>query len=258
MISLDATGTLLYPKAPIAETYCLCAAKAGAQPPPIEAMRRSFKAAMKASLERWPCFGHAEGLSGREWWRRAVRQAFDGAGAKYSEKEHARVFRRVYQYFGRPSAYEVFDDVQTFLDWASVRYCLGLVSNNVDRLSDGLLPMYGLDEDLRFFVLSQELGFEKPSREIFAKALEEASAALGYPVRPEEVLHVGDNYQLDYCGARAAGMAAALISRKGVLQNQTWIEGPDYEGKAEEAVQEVFSLAEIRQKLEAAGSITSL
>lgn len=254
VITLDATGTMMYHRDPIAEVYCRCAAKAGAQPPPVDAMRTSFKAAFKSSLERWPCFGHAAGLSSREWWLRTVRAAFDGAGAAYGDAEFARVFRRVYQHFGSPEGYMIFDDVPPFLDWASGRYCLGLISNNVDRLVDNTLPLFGLHEQLRFFVISQEVGHEKPSREIFARACEEASAILGAPVAPEEVLHIGDNYAADYCGARAAGMAAVLVSRSGVAQYQTWLNAPDYEGKTEEEVQEVASLAEVRRKLEQASA----
>eukprot|EP00928_Gymnodinium_smaydae_P091401 TRINITY_DN75118_c0_g1_i1.p1 TRINITY_DN75118_c0_g1~~TRINITY_DN75118_c0_g1_i1.p1 ORF type:complete len:296 (-),score=46.67 TRINITY_DN75118_c0_g1_i1:22-840(-) len=251
VLTLDATGTLMYHREGVAETYCRCAARVGVEPPPLDAMKASFKEAFKASLERWPCFGHADGLSSREWWRRTVEATFAGARASFCERDFARVFRSVYQHYGSLEGYTLFEDVKPFLDWASDRYCIGLLSNNVDRLADNTLPLLGLHKHVHFFVLSHEVGFEKPSPEIFARACEEASAILQTPVLAHEVLHIGDNYAVDYCGARAAGMSAALISRKGVAQYQTWLDAPDYHGKAEEEVQQVTSLAEIRGKLEA-------
>jgi len=250
VITLDVTGTIMYHRDPIAETYCRCAEKVGSQPPPVEAMRTSFKAAFKSSLQRWPCFGHAAGLSSREWWLHTVRAAFSGAGAQYGDAEFARVFRSVYQHFGSLDGYKVFDDVRPFLEWASGRYCVGLVSNNVDRLVDNTIPLFGLHDHFKFYVISHEVGFEKPSREIFGKVCEEATAVLGEPVSPEEILHLGDNFAADYCGARAAGMAAALVSREGVAQYQTWLDAPDFEGKAEEEVHQVASLSDVRAALE--------
>jgi len=245
----------MYHRDPIAEVYCRCAFMVGASAPPVDAMKASFKAAFRASLEKYPCFGHAEGLSSREWWRRTVRAAFEGAGSTYTEAEFNRVFRRVYQHYGSFEGYTVFEDVRPFLEWASQRYCVGLISNNVDRLVDSVLPLFGLHDHFKFYVLSHEIGAEKPSRAVFEHALKEASAILGSPVEAEHVLHIGDNYAADYCGARAMGSAAALMSREGVFQYQTWLHAPDYIGKAAEQVQEVTSFQEVQEMLEKASKI---
>ena len=53
--------------------------------------------------------------------------------------------------------------------------------------------------------ISSELGAEKPSPEIFAKAAETLGAA------PHELLHVGDSLEHDIAGALAAGWHAAWL-----------------------------------------------
>ena len=52
---------------------------------------------------------------------------------------------------------------------------------------------------------STELGVEKPDPRIFHTALAQAGAD------PDEVVHVGDLYEVDVVGARAAGLRAVLV-----------------------------------------------
>jgi FMN phosphatase YigB (HAD superfamily) len=60
------------------------------------------------------------------------------------------------------------------------------------------------DAPFRHIVTSCEVGRAKPALEIF----QEASERLG--LRPDEILHVGDRWELDVVGARRAGFGAAL------------------------------------------------
>lgn len=61
---------------------------------------------------------------------------------------------------------------------------------------DRLLP----DHEFEFIIASSDYVFRKPNRRIFDLALEKAG------LRPEEVWYVGDQYECDVAGARAAGM----------------------------------------------------
>jgi HAD superfamily hydrolase (TIGR01549 family) len=81
---------------------------------------------------------------------------------------------------------------------------LALVSNAEPRLRD-TLEAAGLAQRLDYLVISAELGIEKPDPRIFRAALE----ALG--VSPERAIHVGDLYEVDVVGARAAGLKAVLV-----------------------------------------------
>jgi len=58
-------------------------------------------------------------------------------------------------------------------------------------------------------VVSHLEGIEKPDPRIFRRVLERLA------MRPEDAVYVGDVPELDLVGARAAGIDAVLIDRKG-------------------------------------------
>jgi HAD superfamily hydrolase (TIGR01509 family) len=87
---------------------------------------------------------------------------------------------------------------------AEAGFRLVVVSNSDGTVESGLR-----DRDLRRFfgpvVDSALVGYEKPDRRIFEHALRVSGA------EPETTLHVGDLYDADVRGARAAGIHAALV-----------------------------------------------
>ena len=82
---------------------------------------------------------------------------------------------------------------------------LGVVSNSDGRVEEALRAA-GLLHYFDVIVDSTLAGVEKPDPAIFRPAL----AALG--VAPEEAVYVGDLYDVDVMGARAAGMGAILFA----------------------------------------------
>ena len=85
---------------------------------------------------------------------------------------------------------------------------VGVVSNSDGRVEEALRAA-GLLEPFEVVVDSQLVGVEKPDPAIFAHAL----TALG--VAPAHALYVGDIYEVDVVGARAAGMDVVLVDRAG-------------------------------------------
>jgi putative hydrolase of the HAD superfamily len=83
---------------------------------------------------------------------------------------------------------------------------LGVVSNSDGRVEEAL-EAAGLREYFDVVIDSARVGVEKPDPRIFRAALE----SLG--VAPDEALYVGDLYEVDVVGARAAGMEAVLLGR---------------------------------------------
>lgn len=81
---------------------------------------------------------------------------------------------------------------------------LGVVSNSDGRV-DAALRAAGLRDCFEVVVDSALFGAEKPDPAIFRAALD----ALG--VAPVEALYVGDLYEVDVVGARAAGIEAILL-----------------------------------------------
>jgi HAD superfamily hydrolase (TIGR01549 family) len=81
---------------------------------------------------------------------------------------------------------------------------LGVVSNSDGRVEEALQAA-GLRHLFDVVVDSTLAGVEKPDPRIFQAALDQ----LG--VKPEEALYVGDLYEVDVIGARAAGIEAVLL-----------------------------------------------
>ena len=85
---------------------------------------------------------------------------------------------------------------------------LGIVSNSDGRV-DQALSAAGLREYFDVVIDSSAFGIEKPDPAIFRAALQALDVA------PEEALYVGDLYDIDVVGARAAGMEAVLLTSGG-------------------------------------------
>jgi putative hydrolase of the HAD superfamily len=85
---------------------------------------------------------------------------------------------------------------------------LGVVSNSDGRV-EGALDAAGLRDRFAVVVDSTIAGVEKPDPRIFRAALEPLGLA------PDEVLYVGDIYEVDVVGARAAGLDAVLLDPHG-------------------------------------------
>jgi putative hydrolase of the HAD superfamily len=87
-------------------------------------------------------------------------------------------------------------------------YRLGVVSNSDGRVVEGLEAV-GLVEPFELIIDSAHVGVEKPDPRIFAIALERLGLS------PDEALYVGDLYEVDVLGARAAGLEVILIDPLG-------------------------------------------
>lgn len=87
-------------------------------------------------------------------------------------------------------------------------FTLGVVSNADGRV-ERFLEHAGLREHLDFVIDSGLVGIEKPNPGIFRIALERAGAD------PDSAVHVGDVYEVDVIGARAAGIEPIFLSTTG-------------------------------------------
>mmetsp|Transcript_14686 Transcript_14686/g.26615 ORF Transcript_14686/g.26615 Transcript_14686/m.26615 type:complete len:205 (-) Transcript_14686:240-854(-) len=122
-----------------------------------------------------------------------------------------------------------FPDAIPFLKWCHRRgIATGVISNADERYGDSILPMLGLGDDMNFLTFSKTVGFEKPGKEIFQAAMKQAEPWLCLvnpdkdedsfnphcpPLKPGEVLHIGNDFKKDYIGAKNAGFHAALLDR---------------------------------------------
>lgn len=101
-----------------------------------------------------------------------------------------------------PGTVEALERLRT----AGVR--LAVISNSDGRAA-AALEAGGLLEQFEFVIDSGEVGVEKPDPRIFRIALERMG------VSAAEALYVGDLYEVDVVGARAAGLDVVLLDPSG-------------------------------------------
>jgi putative hydrolase of the HAD superfamily len=129
---------------------------------------------------------------------------------------------------------ECYSDALPALKRLAAQFPLVSLSNgNAD------LNRIGLAHFFRFSISSRDFGKAKPAVEIFH------AACAGLDLAPAEVLHVGDDPQLDILGAHAAGLRSAWLNRN----DAPWpgAAAPDLT---------VRSLIELADMLEAANAVT--
>ena len=198
---LDAAGTLFDLAEPVGEVYARFAQKEGFTLVP-EVVEKRFRAAFQASPA--PCYdpftdGHATECS---WWRAIALEATELAPSESFE----RLFDQLFNYYEKPSAWQLFPDTLPFLREVSANYRLAVVSNFDDRLF-AILDGLELSPFFEVAISSSQARAQKPDPKIFEMALEK----LALPA--EEVLHIGDSRQADYEGALKAGLKAFHLQR---------------------------------------------
>lgn len=106
-------------------------------------------------------------------------------------------------------SFKAYEDVFKTLDeLTKSKYKLIIISNvSSERNLKTYLLKCGLQKYFSYLVASGTVGIEKPNKEIFLLA----SKMLG--VKPHRILHVGDDYEADYVGAKSAGFKAVLLDR---------------------------------------------
>ena len=116
-------------------------------------------------------------------------------------------FPELFKRFGEAAAWRMYEDVLPTLDDLKHRGLrLGVISNWDVRLRS-LLDALELTRYFEVILISGEVGFAKPQREIFS------FAATQFSLAPNEILHVGDNWGADVEGAQSAGFSAAHLDR---------------------------------------------
>lgn len=154
--------------------------------------------------------GEGDELVDERWWREVVRRTLEGAGggvvpAGFPLEE---CFRRVWDCYAEPGAWELFEDVGAALERLGSVVRLGVISNFDARLWP-VLRGHGLLGRFELVVHSSAVGVVKPRAGIFLAACRAAG------VEPGEALHVGDDPVRDWAGARAVGMRVWELRRPG-------------------------------------------
>eukprot|EP00850_Spirogloea_muscicola_P005509 SM000025S08404 [mRNA] locus=s25:581098:584122:- [translate_table: standard] len=180
---LDVGGTLLDAARPVHATYAEIGAKYGVTATPTE-----IKEGLKRVFAQPPGEAQRYEGDGRKFWRHVVELVTGCSDQVY--------FEELYEYYAQAKAWTVAAgarDSLTLLRDAGVK--IAVVSNFDSRLRPLLreLQVYYL---LDAVIVSAEVGFDKPSTEIFRIALDELAVAA-----PNTAVHVGDDPVADYQGS---------------------------------------------------------
>jgi putative hydrolase of the HAD superfamily len=135
-----------------------------------------------------------------------------GAGIEISRDTALQLLAKIRQHKWELKVYD--DTLSTLKELKNRDLTIGLVSNVVQNMESTYTSL-GLQPYLDFKVTSSEVGYDKPSPEIFMAALDKAK------VKPEESIFVGDQYHLDIVGARGVGMKALLIDHNDYFSDIT-------------------------------------
>jgi putative hydrolase of the HAD superfamily len=143
------------------------------------------------------------------WWRAVVADTLQACGVSLRSSAPKPLnfafesyFADLYEAFATPAVWRLDPAARSVLETLRQRgLCTGVVSNFDSRLPV-LLERLGLGALLDVIVYSSAVGAAKPESAIFHEACRRAG------VVPTEALHVGDDPDLDYWGARRAGLRA--------------------------------------------------
>ena len=120
-----------------------------------------------------------------------------------------RIADALYSRFTRYESYRLFPDaVPTLVALRDSGLTVGLISNFEEWL-EGMLIEMEVAPLFDLMVISGKEGIEKPDPEIFRLALDRSG------IDAADALYVGDHPRIDVEGARAVGMEAVLIDRRG-------------------------------------------
>ncbi|MBN3754351.1 HAD-IA family hydrolase [Paraburkholderia sp. Tr-20389] len=135
----------------------------------------------------------------------SIRLALQRAG------ENMELAEAAYEVFhaGRHKV-DFFEDVAPALTWLKSRFPLVAVTNGTADLR-----LTGGEEFFQTTLSAMTFGAAKPDPAIFIEAARLTN------VRPAQMLHVGDDFELDVAGALAAGMRAAWLVRHRNFQTKT-------------------------------------
>lgn len=148
----------------------------------------------------------------KQFWSDLVFSVFEHFGGLNNFNEY---FELIYEVFSQKESWRLFEDVaeSRLLEKLKSRgVVLGVISNWDSRLPV-LLENMDLDGYFDFILASSVVGSAKPDKKIFLEALKTSR------VNAAEACHIGDDTRSDIEGARAVGMDAILIDRKGSTEN---------------------------------------
>jgi putative hydrolase of the HAD superfamily len=203
-IFFDAVGTLFHLNGTVGHHYASVANEVGLTLDPHQ-LDDAFYSAWKKMPRRAAIAGPREN-DDKGWWRELVDLVLDQVAPSLSEIDRDNFFEIAYEHFAEAGVWELYPEVPGVLEQLQPRFQLAVVSNFDGRLRF-ILEHLGISKFFAHIFISSEIGADKPDPEIFRRALKLAE------LKPDEVLHVGDDPERDWEAASAAGLSTFRLDR---------------------------------------------
>lgn len=203
-IFFDAAGTLIYLPKSVGHHYAYVAERMGLQLD-AGALDAAFAACWNETTAR-SAIDSPRDDDDKAWWRNLVDRVLDRVAPRIAELDRDAFFEGAYSHFAEPGVWELYPEVIKVLETLEERFQLAVISNFDGRLRV-ILEHLGVSKFFAHVFLSSELGADKPDPEIYRRALRLSG------IRPNEALHVGDDPERDWQGARLAGLSIFRLER---------------------------------------------
>jgi putative hydrolase of the HAD superfamily len=203
-IFFDAVGTLFHLNGTVGQHYALVGNEVGLT---LDAhlLDDAFYSAWEKMPRRSAISGPREN-DDKGWWRELVGLVLAQAAPSLSEFDRDNFFEIAYEHFAASGVWELYPEVRGVLDQLQPHFQLAVISNFDGRLRF-ILQRLGISKFFPHIFISSEIGADKPDPEIFRRALTLMD------LKPNEVLHVGDDSERDWEAASKAGLSIFRLDR---------------------------------------------
>jgi putative hydrolase of the HAD superfamily len=203
-IFFDAVGTLFHLTKTVGDHYAYVGRQVGLH---LDArkLERAFHA-VGTQMPQRPAIDGPREDDDKDWWHEIVDLVLAQVAPSLSEFDRDNFFEIAYEYFAEPGVWELYWEVPGVLEQLQPRFQLAVISNFDGRLRF-VLEHLGISKFFTHIFISSEIGADKPDPEIFRRALKLID------LKPNEVLHVGDDPERDWKAASAAGLSVFRLDR---------------------------------------------
>lgn len=156
------------------------------------------------NLELWHIYGEGK-ITKEELNKRRYSYPLEVVGIK--DQELADTFCR--EALGRiPTKNRLIDGAIELLEYLRPKYKMYILSNGFKELQSHKMRTAGIDKYFDALILSEDIGVNKPNRELYEYALEKTGSKL------EESIMIGDMFETDIVGAANIGMKQIYFNPK--------------------------------------------
>jgi putative hydrolase of the HAD superfamily len=203
-IFFDAVGTLFHLSGTVGHHYASAGNQVGLN---LDAhhLDRAFYSAWKKMPRRAAIDGPRQN-DDKDWWRELVDLVLNQVAPSLTKFDRDNFFEIAYEHFAGSGVWELYPEVFGVLEQLQPHFQLAVISNFDGRLRF-ILQHLGISKFFADIFISSEIGADKPDPEIYRRALKLID------LKPNEVLHVGDDSERDWEAASAAGLSIFRLDR---------------------------------------------